>query len=74
LRQLQVATPTFFIQPEKEDTRMAARRIDTQISKAFIRRDEPPLLLLYTRPERVVYKTLPALHDNGHSIVTMLSK
>src|SRR5713101_6863775 len=51
LRQLQVATSTFFIQPEKEDTGMATRRIDTQVGKAFIRSDEPPFLLLYPRPE-----------------------
>jgi hypothetical protein len=70
LRQLQVATSTFFIQPEKEDTDMATRRIDTQICKAFIRSDEPPLLLLYPRPECFICQTLLTLHDNSHSIVT----
>ena len=49
---------------------MAARWIDTQICKALIRSDEPPLLLLSPRPECFICETLLTLHDNSYSIVT----
>jgi hypothetical protein len=37
---------------------MAAWWIETQICKAFICRDKPPLLLLYPWPECGIHKTL----------------
>ena len=49
---------------------MVPWRIDPYICKAFIRSDEPPFLLLHQRPECCICETLPALHDNSHSIVT----
>ena len=72
--QLNVASATFFIQAEEQDSGMTSRRIAAQVGKTFIGRDQPSSLFLHERPQFTIWKALPSLHHYCQRIVTSSGK